>query len=351
MPGCLFFSLYYVPGRGGTGRCFFLKIEGDNMSASKCLLAALAAGAFFISISNAAIPAGYTGTTYPAGSAPREIPGRIDFKDYDIGGLNVTFYADDRAGQYGSSAAGRNDAGEHPAFYWTWHFDQDFFFSDSNNLNSGGVRYPSTDTSISDYYIGASHPTNWTKWTVHVAKAGTYWISSIWGGENGSFDFTISFLNGANTVKTSLIHCNGTGSYHKWRLFPDFASIQLDTGVQVLYFQNGSMHLNQDFLFFAAEKGQLPTQVRLAAASPKNVADFNISLNQKSVCFTLPDAGMTRVALYDCLGRKIIPLLDRALPAGQHTATLNTKELLEGVYFVRMEHNNTRAVAKVRYCR
>jgi hypothetical protein len=317
------------------------------MSASKCLLTALAAGAFFISISNAAIPAGYTGTTYPSGSAPREIPGRIDFKDYDIGGLNVTFYADDRAGQYGSSAAGRTDAGEHPAFYWTWHADQDFFYPDSGNLNSGAVRYPSTDTSISDYYIGASHPTNYTKWTVHVAKAGTYWISSIWGGENGSFDFTISFLNGAKTVTTSLIHCNGTGSYHKWRLFPDFASVQLDTGVQVLYFQNGSMHLNQDFLFFAADKGQFPTGLRQPVGMKHDQRDFTISINQKTVRFTLADAGKTNVSVFDCLGRKMMTLLDRTLAAGDHSVAMDLKRFQPGVYFVRLEQGAVRATAKV----
>jgi hypothetical protein len=316
------------------------------MSTSKCLLAALAAGTFFISISSAAIPAGYTGATYPSGSAPREIPGRIDFKDYDIGGLNVTFYADDRAGQYGSSAAGRTDAGEHPAFYYTWHADQDFYYPDSNNLNSGAVRYPSTDTSISDYYIGASHPTNYTKWTVHVAKAGTYWISSIWGGENGSFDFTISFLNGTKTVTTSLIHLNGTGSYHKWRLYPDFASVQLDTGVQVMYFQNGSMHLNQDFLFFATDKGQLSTQVRHTAAPLKNAGDFNFSLNQKSVRFTLPDAGMTRISVFDCLGREISTIMNKSLLSGDHTADISAANLKQGVYFLHIIHNSKNAVTR-----
>jgi hypothetical protein len=72
-----------------------------------------------VSVSNAAIPAGYAGTPYPTGHGPWEIPGRLDFLNYDQGGLNVTFYADDRAGSYYSSAATRTDPGEHPGFYHT----------------------------------------------------------------------------------------------------------------------------------------------------------------------------------------------------------------------------------------
>jgi hypothetical protein len=317
-------------------------LRGSNVFFASLITAAC----LFVPVADAAVPAGYAGTVYPSGTAPREIPGRIDFKDYDAGGLNVTFYADDRAGQYGSSAAGRTDAGEHPAFYQTWHFDQDYYYPDSNNLNTGGVRYPSTDTSISDFYIGASHPSNFTKWTVHVSTAGKYWISSIWGGENNSFDFTISFLNGTNTATTGLIHLNGTGNYHKWRQYPDFTSIQLDTGVQVLYFQNGSMHLNQDFLYFAADKGQFTTAIKQPAVSRKNVGNFKIFIDRKSMRFTLPDAGMTRIAVFDCLGKEISTVMNKNLSAGDHTADIGSMNLGQGMYFLRMEHNGLNSVIR-----
>jgi hypothetical protein len=99
----------------------------------------LAAGA-----SNADIPAGYKGT--PFGGAPRAIPGRIDFEDYDLGGVNVAWKTDNKAGAAGSNAAGREGDGEkdHPAFYTT-------------NSNPGEV------DKLPDM-------------TVNVAKAGTYWL-------------------------------------------------------------------------------------------------------------------------------------------------------------------------------
>ena len=109
------------------------------MSASRYLLAACAVGAFFISVSFAEIPAGYAGTPYPTGHGPWEIPGRIDFLNYDQGGLNVTFYADDRAGSYYSSAATRTDPGEHPGFYKTYQGPTD---NDSITINGVRYRYP-----------------------------------------------------------------------------------------------------------------------------------------------------------------------------------------------------------------
>jgi hypothetical protein len=322
-------------------------------STHKYLLAALAAGTMMVSFSNAEIPAGYAGKPYPKGGSPHEIPGRINFRDYDIGGIQVSFYADDGAFgpvSGGGSAAGRDKEGTGdnawPAFFQTWHSDHDFFFPDSNNLTTGGVRYPSPDTSISDWYIGASHATNWTKWTVHVAKAGKYWISSIWGGEDAWFDCTISFLNGTNTVKTPLNHLKGTNNYHIWRAYPDFASIQLDTGVQVLFFQNGSVHINQDFLFFAADSGQFTTAILRTPAKSKSAGSMNISLSQKTVHFSIPDAGMTKVTVFDCLGKEVSQIMNRSLAAGEHTVSISTSNLKQGVYFLHIKHNAANVVTR-----
>jgi len=87
----------------------------DVRRCSMYFLAALAAGFFFVSLANAAIPTGYTGKPYPPGSAPHEIPGRVNFHDYDyvppsLGqSNNVTFLQDDQA--YGGVSGGGDAAG------------------------------------------------------------------------------------------------------------------------------------------------------------------------------------------------------------------------------------------------
>ena len=315
------------------------------MRASRCLLAAFATGAFFISISNAEIPAGYTGTPYPTGHGPWEIPGRIDFLNYDQGGLNVTFYADDRAGSYYSSAATRTDPGEHPGFYKTYQGPTD---NDSVTINGVRYRYPSTDPTVNEWYIGASHANSWTKWTVHVAKPGKYYMSSVWAAESHPITFQIIFMNGTKTVDVTPQPLNGTGSYHDWAVYNDFASIQLDSGVQVMQFQNKMNHVNQDFIYFMADSGAFnyPTAVRQPEKKSTRSGAFDLSINRETVRFVVPDAGQTRLSIFDCLGREMLQVLDKNLGAGTHTASFKATAFKPGVYFMHVKHNGSTAVAR-----
>ncbi len=305
---------------------------------------------FLTSASHAGIPAGYMGKPYPPESAPKEIPGKINFHDYDMGGLNVGFYADDRAGQgtWGGSPAGReNDgSGSWPAFYMTWHSDRDYFFAAGSTV---GVPYPSADTAaaLHHWYIGASHGSNWTKWTVHVAKAGKYWISSIFGGQNANFSMTISFLNGAAMAKTPLVTLPGTNDYHKWIAYPNFASIQLDTGVQVLFFQNGGVHLNQDFLLFSSDSTNGVTGIQPANKSMNALSAFGLSSANNTLRFTLANAGKTTVSVFDRLGKKQAVLIDASLNIGLQVVPMNLPKLAAGIYLVELSQNNLREVIKI----
>jgi hypothetical protein len=325
-------------------------------SSSKFLLAALAAGTVVVSLANAEIPAGYAGKPYPLGSTPKELPGRLNFSEYDLGGLNVSFYADDRKGTgYGSDSAKvalRKQGGDTdwPSMYGTNQsiWDLDTFYTDGV-VWPHGVRYPSaTDTTISDFYIGASHGNSWTKWTVHVSKAGKYWISSIWTAMEQPAHFQISFLNGDKTVTTPTDTFTGVASYHAWKKLSDFASVQLDTGVQVVFFQNGTNHLNQDFLYIAADSGMFMTGISPSSQKSTSTGPCDLSVNRETIRFTLPDVGKTKISVFDCLGREIMPVLNKTLSAGSHSALLNTANLKKGIYFVRMEHNNIAVVAKFR---
>src|SRR5271157_1374323 len=332
-------------------------------SSSKFHLAALAAGAFFVSFSIAAIPAGYVGKPYPPGSAPHEIPGRVNFHDYDYvppslgNSQGVTFVQDDLSGSAGSNAGGRDGkiAGipadsdkTWPAFWFTNDniYDLDTFYAAGVKWPSG-VRYPNAvDTTVADCYIGASHANSMTKFTIHVPQAGKYWISSIWTEDAPPMTFHISFMNGTNTVSTPTITLNPPeASYHAWRQYGDFASIQLDSGVQVMQFQNGSNHLNQDFLYIAADSGQFSTAILRPAAKPAKTESFGIFISQSTVRFSLPGAGKTRISVFDCLGREIMPILDQSLSAGTHSAEFNRASLKQGVYFLHIKHTAGNAVA------
>ncbi len=339
---------------------------------SRCFVAALAAGVLFVSLVNAVIPTGYKGKPYPPGSAPHEIPGRINFHDYDYvspsqGSPNgVTFIQDDVAGTaVGSTAGGRDGSipgipidscNVWPAMWKTNHTTDDHTpdtFYAAGVKWPNGVRYPNpADTNAFDWYIGASHPDGMTKYTIHVPKAGKYWISSIWATDAPPIQFHINFMNGTATVSTPTVVDTGMpASYHAWFQYSDFASIQLDSGVQVMQFQNESWHLNQDFLYIAADSGQFSTGIELPTSKAPDNPQSNLSIDRGIIRFTVPGAGKTKISLYDCLGRELLTVLDRSLAAGRHSVALNEAGLKKGIYFLRMAQGNVSSVTKLEQIR
>lgn len=320
------------------------------MKASRLFFVSFSFISLLASLAIAEIPSGYAGTPFPPGSTPRELNGRINFNEYDLGGKNVAWYQDD-AWDGAPNRKGIDEAG--PAFYETCTaWDRDTFYADGVSPPNG-VLYPDpTDTTIHDFYIGAAHANTWVKWTVHVSKAGKYWISAYWSVLDANVAYTISLLNGTKTTTTGLFSRPAvTQSYHAWRRFADFASIQADTGVQVLYFQDGCTHLNQDYLYFASDSGKFPpfpttTNAARPELKPAKAATPAISISHNTVRFTLKDAGMTKVSIFDCLGREIGLVLNKNLAAGEHTVPANINNLKQGVYFLHIQSNGTNSVTR-----
>lgn len=333
--------------------------------ASRLFIVALAAATLLLSLSNAAVPSDYKGVPYPLGSAPKEIPGRINFHDYDKGGPGVSFLQDDMAsGHWGGCFAGLRDTGiyadgdsDHPSFTMTNHFSSpnDTFYPASASYPNG-VRYPSPDTSFAanDWYIGACHPNNWFNVTIHAPKTGKYWISAFWTAMLDTIQYQIFFIGTQyaatkDTIKTDTINLSGSNSYHAWRRYSDFVSVQLDSGVQIMKFYNETYHLNQDYLYFAADSGDFPTGIDQPNSKTAPKARSNLSIWRDCLKFSVPDAGKTRIVIYDCLGREMLTLLDKSIAAGSHILTFNSTCLKRGIYFLRMQHGTAATVAKFQF--
>jgi hypothetical protein len=259
------------------------------------------------------IPAGYKGTPYLG--SPRAIPGRIDFEDYDMGGLNVAWKSDDKAGQAvapGSTAANRADDGEkeHPAFWIT-------------NSNPGevdklpdGSLYPSAESPKS-IYIGAAHATDYANVTVNVAKAGTYWISAHFASQPDQIKCHVSF-NGVN--KTPGLTLVGTKDYHAWRFYKNLAKVDLEAGVQVMQFMLDSYHLNWDYISFASDSnGVVGLEARALpgrAPSSYRIVPLHAAFGAGALGFLPAGAGLQ--APRDARGRNLpVPRLDRLRDRGE----------------------------------
>lgn len=203
--------------------------------------------AFFGSRARADIPAGYTGT--PFKGTPTSLPGRVDFENFDNGGQKVAWSVDDHTGNFGVGGCAANNYRAdlpHPQLCLT---NQG---TEVDNYTMGpllGHKYPS-DAMPQSIYIGYTHGVDWVKQTVNVTKAGTYKLSSVWASEPGGAD-AIKFQVSFNDVLKADVKLAGTGGYHNWVPYPDFATVELEAGVQVLQFAAKSQHLNYDYIQFS----------------------------------------------------------------------------------------------------
>jgi hypothetical protein len=211
------------------------------------------------------VPAGYTGTPYQG--TPQAIPGRVELANLDEGGLNVAFFADHRrenaVGEGYSPISGddyrpgnlnlpnickTNKAVEVPG-----EGSEDFW--------EDGTRYPSEAEKYT-YYMGYAHTVDWVRVTVDVKQAGTYNVSSNWACANPKCGLSIWFNDGASKMdnpdrpldgenKSGIVMLDGTNDYHKWRAYPNFATVTLTAGVQLMTFNlEVADHLQYGFLKF-----------------------------------------------------------------------------------------------------
>jgi len=216
----------------------------------------------------AAIPAGYMGTPFDpavAGGAgivpasvkagPYALPGRISFVNYDMGGDGVGYHTD----AHYTTKAGDGYRSDRPSATMskTRPDAPDIYYDTGSALD--GTTYPNaTDL---DFYVGSVHPGDWFNFTVDVKTAGTYTLSQVFstgngppGGEGGDGQMELDiFVNGTKmtTWHTVFPDYQNKANFHNWKPYPNYATLTLEAGLQVIKFQAPYKHLNLDYVDFA----------------------------------------------------------------------------------------------------
>jgi hypothetical protein len=210
------------------------------------------------SVARADIPAGYKGT--PFRGTPWPIPGRLEFENVDLGGINVAWKEDD----HGNTASGKD---YRPG-------DTDLPQISACNVNgfvdklTDGTIYPSP-TMQQCYYIGWAHAGDWVKLTVDVKRAGKYRISSTFAAEAPTIGFDLAF----NDVSKGSYSLPGTSNLHVWKRFDEIATIDLDAGLQVMQFTATVLHLQFDYLELTLVDGSGDAGATDGGASMPGAAD------------------------------------------------------------------------------
>ncbi len=229
-------------------------------------------------VAYADIPAGYKGTPFDPAVAggtfngmattaittagPYAIPGRLEFENYDMGGLNVGYFTTDHLTDCAAHAY-RND-GQNTASLCATSPMADTYYGAPNGdvfYDTGtaldGTTYPNA-TKL-DVYIGAVRPGDWVNITVNVATAGTYAVSSTWAsgngnpgkeGGDGAMELKIS-TNGTMVLdwKDTFPNFNTTADFHNWKTY-DMGTVTLPAGLQVIKMLSVDPHLNLDYVQF-----------------------------------------------------------------------------------------------------
>jgi hypothetical protein len=218
------------------------------------------------------IPAGYTGKPFdpkvaggpkcPATvqAGPYAIPGRLDFVNYDLGGEGITYHTGDHLIKPGNGY--RTDAPTASLSVTTSCIPtgntpcQNVWYDTSPTLD--GTVYPSPTTA--DFSIAAVQNGDWFDITVNVATAGTYSLSSTFatgngppGGEGGDGTMGLAvYSNGTMLATWSAIfpNFNTTADFHHWKAYPNFATVTLSAGLQVIKLEAKAKHLQPDYVQF-----------------------------------------------------------------------------------------------------
>jgi hypothetical protein len=213
------------------------------------------------------VPAGYKGKPFDpavAGGAgiipptvkagPYSIPGRLDFVNYDLGGEQVAYQAGDHITSKNGDGY-RTDRAT-ATLCLTAVSKPDIWYDSGTAMD--GMAYPSSTTA--DFYVGAVQVNDWFNFTVDVKSAGTYSLSTTWssgngppGGEGGDGAMGLQVLvNGTKLVdwKASFPDFQNKANFHNWKPYPNFATITLEAGLQLIRLQCTTKHLNLDYVRF-----------------------------------------------------------------------------------------------------
>jgi hypothetical protein len=230
----------------------------------------------FESIVRADIPAGYQGKPFdpavaggpmlPAGvtAGPYPIPGRLEFENYDMGGLNVGYFTADHimcgASGYRKDGVAASLCATSPAPDTIYGAPKGDVYYDTGDPTLDGTTYPRAGAT--DVYIGAVRPGDWVNITVDVQTAGTYQIGSTWAsgngppgkeGGNGAMELQV-FVNGTKELDwTAVFPGYATlANFHDWKPYPNMGTITLAAGLQVIKLDTGAdPHLNLDYVQFS----------------------------------------------------------------------------------------------------
>src|SRR5580658_4840318 len=154
----------------------------------------------------------------PYGGTPAAVPGTVQAENYDTGGQGVAYNV--------TSVNGT-----------------------ANSYRSDGVDLETTTDTGGGYDLGWTAATQWFKYTVNVATAGSYTVGLRLAAPSAVTD-ALHIDNSAGANLSGNVNVPATGGYQDWTTVT--ATVTLPAGVQTLTVDQDNGGWNINFLAFGA---------------------------------------------------------------------------------------------------
>jgi hypothetical protein len=167
-------------------------------------------------------------------------------------------------------------------------------------------------------------------------------------GGGGNSNFGEMLVADASNVQTRVELQDGTHGYNNyWEASQENDPLRLQTGntiselTGIMFYSFGNYKLiprmNSDFVGVVTaveDEVSVPHEYALKQNYPN---PFNPTT---TIEYSLPDAGIVKVTIYNVLGQEISILVNQFKTQGVHKITFDAKNLPSGIYFYKMESNN-----------
>jgi hypothetical protein len=245
-----------------------------------------------------------TNTSIPYTGTPWSIPGTIEAENYDAGGEGIAYH-DDAVVQQGAS--------------------------NGNFRPTEGVDVEATQDVSGGYNIGWTSSTEWLRYSVDVATAGSYNLEIRYAtaADGGEVDF--SFGSGSDNV-TGSVAAPSTGGWGSFNTVNE--TVELKAGPQVLIINPG-VNINYYTL-------TLLTATRLT----------EIGSNSMFTLYPNPTNGVVNIKMSDYKNVDMVQIIDlvgvvvKTTNIKNEMSSIDLSDLVTGLYFVRVTSGNITKIQK-----
>jgi hypothetical protein len=183
----------------------------------------------------------------------QRIPGRLQCEYYDFGGEGIAYHDSDSI----NSGSGRLNPADGSYLH-------EFRINEAVDISYTKFRDPAIDNNQYNFtepekdklYVGWTAPGEWLKYTVDVAKAGTYQLGIMYtANQNGKISISVSDKNttGSLLIPTTYVEADSVAwrQWHHWNYFEKLAQIDLKEGLQTVTVHTIEIgQMNYDYIDF-----------------------------------------------------------------------------------------------------